>query len=421
MQVKRFFGAIGRAACYLGLFVGVQFICMLIYSLVVGVICSFSILSSTAPHPNDYYDGYDDGYVMEDYFDEGMYDEIYDTYMADMGAIVTIASAGITLFLLFIFFRARRKTLSAETHWRKSPPFGLIGPFSLGFGLNIFASLLLTLLIAFLPTRWMEDFSENSALLEGSNPALMVLATVVAAPFVEEVLFRGLIYTRLREGMPRIAAILVSSVVFGAMHGTPVHLLYTIPLAILMCLVYERYGSLWACILLHAGFNLSAVVIGSMHVFLLLGIGFVVSALGLYLTLSTSPADPAPVYKVRMSAHPTAHPYTPIPGSPYYANDPVGNTSVGNMPAGGYIPLSVPSSDTRVGYANAAPASAGPFVPTSAADTVVLDSDPVSVSAPASDAVTDGGAVPASPVEEGAPETAEAVPEATESESQSEA
>ena len=46
-------------------------------------------------------------------------------------------------------------------------------------------------------------------------------------------------------------AALLSAVIFGLVHGTLLHLFYTIPMGLLLCLFYEKYRSLWAPILLH--------------------------------------------------------------------------------------------------------------------------------------------------------------------------
>lgn len=83
----------------------------------------------------------------------------------------------------------------------------------------------------------------------------LAFLTVVVAPIVEEVVFRGFVFTALRSAMPVGAAAVVSGVLFGVVHvfGSPVAFL--VPLALLgtvLALIAWKTGSLYPCIALHA-------------------------------------------------------------------------------------------------------------------------------------------------------------------------
>ena len=78
---------------------------------------------------------------------------------------------------------------------------------------------------------------------------------IVLAPLAEEFFFRGFFYRSLRTRLPVVAAAVLVGAVFGAIHATstPVELL--VPLAFLgvvFCLVYEKTGTLFTVIGLHA-------------------------------------------------------------------------------------------------------------------------------------------------------------------------
>ena len=91
--------------------------------------------------------------------------------------------------------------------------------------------------------------------------AAVILMAVIVAPVAEELLFRGYFYGVIRRFCGRIAALLISSLLFAAIH---VHL-PSFPglgiLALILCLLYERSGSLWAPITMHSAFNASTIVI----------------------------------------------------------------------------------------------------------------------------------------------------------------
>jgi membrane protease YdiL (CAAX protease family) len=82
---------------------------------------------------------------------------------------------------------------------------------------------------------------------------VQVLLIVVAAPISEETCFRGMLFGGLRTRLPRLAAALLSGLVFGALHATtgfsavPPLILFGFVLALL----YERTGSIVPGIMLH--------------------------------------------------------------------------------------------------------------------------------------------------------------------------
>lgn len=96
-------------------------------------------------------------------------------------------------------------------------------------------------------------FFKNSSSL--TEKALLVFTAVVVAPVTEELVFRGYLHGVLRQIGGRWCGILVSSLIFAAIHGHIPSLAGLFVLAIAFALLYERTGSLWAPMLMHAGFN----------------------------------------------------------------------------------------------------------------------------------------------------------------------
>ncbi|MEI8294353.1 MAG: CPBP family intramembrane glutamic endopeptidase [bacterium] len=83
----------------------------------------------------------------------------------------------------------------------------------------------------------------------------VVLIALVAAPLTEELIFRGCLYGMLRQVGGRIVATAVSALLFALIHGHIPSLAGLVILAVGLALLYEKTGSLWAPILLHASFN----------------------------------------------------------------------------------------------------------------------------------------------------------------------
>ena len=86
----------------------------------------------------------------------------------------------------------------------------------MGFSLNMFVSLLFEVLP--IPAELLEDYANESSLL-GEFSVLSVLATAIFAPLSEELIFRGLLISRMRRGVPLWLAVLIPSLIFGLIHG----------------------------------------------------------------------------------------------------------------------------------------------------------------------------------------------------------
>lgn len=91
--------------------------------------------------------------------------------------------------------------------------------------------------------------------------ALMAIAAVIVAPVAEEVVFRGYLYPAAKHFCGPLGGILFSSLVFAAAHGNIAAIAPLFLLAVLLCLVYEFTGSIWANISVHFLFNAATVAI----------------------------------------------------------------------------------------------------------------------------------------------------------------
>ncbi len=91
--------------------------------------------------------------------------------------------------------------------------------------------------------------------------ASIIIMAIVVAPFAEEFLFRGYLYAVLRRFIGRLPAILFTSALFAVVHLHLPSILGLGLLAVMLCLLYEQTGSLWANILVHATFNSISILI----------------------------------------------------------------------------------------------------------------------------------------------------------------
>lgn len=103
-------------------------------------------------------------------------------------------------------------------------------------------------------------FVENA--VEASSTMFMMMPfgvtffiIAIYAPVCEEVVFRGVAYESLKKDMSVFKAMCISAVFFGLAHMNFNQAAYALLLGIILVMVREAAGSLWATILVHVVFN----------------------------------------------------------------------------------------------------------------------------------------------------------------------
>lgn len=168
----------------------------------------------------------------------------------DNAVAFTLIANMLTLCVILGFYFVRRKKFSQTLWLRPVPAPTLLVGASLAPGLYV----LVRLALGLLPREWVSSYDQASSGL-GSGGAVGAVAIVIVAPVVEEVVFRGLIMTRLGQIMPGWLAAVLSAAVFGACHGHPVWFCYTFLLGLLFALMDLHAGSILPSILGHIAFN----------------------------------------------------------------------------------------------------------------------------------------------------------------------
>lgn len=116
---------------------------------------------------------------------------------------------------------------------------------------------------------WGEDFQmsrhrELNVIAEYKAPQLRALVFVVAVvivPFFEEMLFRGMFQSMIRAYTRRVwTAIILCSIIFTTVHPNISHWAPLFILSMGLGYVYEKTGSLWTAVFMHAMFNGIAIL-----------------------------------------------------------------------------------------------------------------------------------------------------------------
>lgn len=192
---------------------------------------------------------------------------------------ITGMSLGTIPAIIFCCVRAHASVAGGHRAWGLRPSHLLQAPWrglvSLGFTLP-FLFTLSTITMALLLLVGIEPPTVAHSTLEmilnegGIVRIGFILIAVVAAPFIEEIIFRGWLQTTLRTSglVPnRWTAIFITTAVFTLIHVNVAHpaSLVSLPAIYILSIglgwLYERHGNLWACIFMHMFFNATQVAL----------------------------------------------------------------------------------------------------------------------------------------------------------------
>ncbi len=198
--------------------------------------------------------------------DEALLTELSDLLMDALSRnihILLILSGALTLLILFFFYHSRGKNPLEEMHLTGTPVSPLLSALLLGIAAQFFVSITLTFLP--IPESVIESFNNtrSTELIYGNGPLWLELISIaVVTPILEEVIFRGLIFTRLRRAMSVSLALGLCALIFGVVHGHYIAIIYASLLGILLCLLMLRVrDSVLAPICCHMGFNFGSYLI----------------------------------------------------------------------------------------------------------------------------------------------------------------
>ena len=212
-------------------------------------------------------------------------------FIAESINYIIIAGSLLSLFFFWLILLLRKKQPLEELDLAKRMATGkwmaaaLIGA---GTALALTGIMSLVGIERLLP----EDAEMLSEFVSG-NFLLSLVAIGLIIPLFEEVLFRGLILNELRKAMRIWPALLLQALIFAAFHLNLLQFIYTLPAGILLGLLYVRWGSLWAPIVVHIAWNSLVVCMNfflppleQAHLWSMLAAGIVLVSLPLLFSLS---------------------------------------------------------------------------------------------------------------------------------------
>jgi membrane protease YdiL (CAAX protease family) len=168
--------------------------------------------------------------------------------------VQSIAVYVLALFLLLIVAKllglqlSRKELGLAWLRWRD------IGLAIAGFILYAVVGTLIVLGLRYIFPQLALDQAQDIGFTSvfGGERLLAFIALVIVAPIVEEILFRGLLYGKMRKsGLNVVVSTLVVSVLFAVVHGQLNVGIDVFMLSVVMCLMREYTGGIGTSIIIH--------------------------------------------------------------------------------------------------------------------------------------------------------------------------
>lgn len=127
-------------------------------------------------------------------------------------------------------------------------------------GIAVFGQFAINLILAGFQIIFPSIFQQYEELaqsfeLNTITPVVMIFIVGFLGPLAEEMLFRGMIYGKLRRAFSVWPAAIISGVMFGAFHANWVQGIYATIFGVILAYVYEKTQTIWGSCLLHVAFN----------------------------------------------------------------------------------------------------------------------------------------------------------------------
>lgn len=271
-MMKRFIKILGGIAPFgaaLGIQIVVGSIVAFVYSFAIGLSVGFEM-------------------AAEGILDQAEIAKVIEERIQQSSNLTLIVSLVGSLACGILFFFWYRKLIRGETRIKKRSVFTVKNTATiilLGIGGQFFITAILSLIQPYLE-KLFSDYAETMEQLTGGSLILVILYTVVIAPIVEELIFRGVILKKTSRAIPFLGANLVQAALFGVYHLNWIQGIYAFCLGMILGIVYHKFKTIFAPILLHMIVNTSAFLVAAfpvnlliLVVMLIVGLAFVVISL----------------------------------------------------------------------------------------------------------------------------------------------
>ena len=221
------------------IFIAVQIIVMGVAGIIVGV--SFAMKGATAEMITN-----DTSAFMEEIL----------RFATEHSVLILLIS---DIICYFIFLPMWLRTRDQLEPYKNSKP-GAVGLLVIGLfaAFNIVQMIIFTLIDI---SRYFPSYGEVTELLVTDSFILQILTVGIAAPVVEELVFRGIVMNRMMKWMPVWVSVLIQGLLFGLVHLNIFQGMYAFVAGILLGMVYVKFRSIIIVMVGHMAYNMTSILL----------------------------------------------------------------------------------------------------------------------------------------------------------------
>lgn len=183
------------------------------------------------------------------------------TFSPQLSVYITAIAALCTVPLLYYYYKESVVQPMSHTIVRKQQKRLLLWALPIVLLASIL-SIGLNLILAQIPVMQQSQGFEQTANVQYSvSLPIGLLIFGVLMPVVEELMFRGVLYNRIKQSFGTLIAVVLSALIFGLYHGNVVQFVYATILGLVMALLYEKFQMLLAPILFHCSANIVVYIV----------------------------------------------------------------------------------------------------------------------------------------------------------------
>lgn len=189
--------------------------------------------------------------------------ELYTELVMKQAITITLVSDAILIPIMILLMKFDSSKLKKKGYKRvlqnvEPAKFLLVIPYAfLGM---VVCNLLATFALSVLPESFTKSYDSAAASIYSGNKVVMVIAVALVGPILEELVFRGVLYNRLKDMFGVVVAVLGSAITFGVFHMNWVQGIYAGTLGLLLAFLYYKYKSIIAPIMMHVTCNSISLV-----------------------------------------------------------------------------------------------------------------------------------------------------------------
>jgi len=182
--------------------------------------------------------------------------QVYTWQIVKIEAVAFVLYVIASFFLIMIAFKITNKNMFQECDFIKTSSDNIYYMVITGVALSIFTACFIQA-VKLIPNDWISKNQESVNSLSNDEKYILfaLISSMILAPIIEEIVYRGLIFKIISKASNPAIGIVISAMFFGFAHGNPLQGSYAFIVGLVLAYSYYKSNSIWVPIALHLAYN----------------------------------------------------------------------------------------------------------------------------------------------------------------------